>query len=55
VSVLDAINVAAGVLGFVSIGVLIWFAAQGDPEREAEERARLYFDAHGRWPDDPVS
>ena len=34
---LDVINVAAGVVGFISIGVLIWFAAQGDPEREAEE------------------
>ena len=54
-SVLDVINLAAGVLGFVAIGVLIWFAAQGDPERDAEEQARLFYDAHGRWPDDGVS
>ena len=54
-SVLDVINIVAGVLGVASIFVLIWFAAQGDPEREAEERARLFYDAHGRWPDDPVS
>ena len=53
--VLDVINIAAGVLGVLSIFGLIWFAAQGDPERDAEERARLYYDAHGRWPDDGVS
>jgi hypothetical protein len=23
----------------------------GDREREAEDRAREYFDRHGRWPD----
>jgi hypothetical protein len=55
VNVLDVINIAAGVVGFLSIAVLIWFAAQGDPEREAEERARLFYDVHGRWPDDGVS
>jgi hypothetical protein len=54
VSVLDVFNIAAGVVGFVAIGVLIWFAAKGDPEREAEERARLFYDVHGRWPDDQV-
>ena len=54
-NVLDVINLTGGVLGFVAIGVLIWFAAQGDPEREAEEQARLFYDLHGRWPDDPVS
>jgi hypothetical protein len=53
--VLDVINIAAGILGVLSIFVLIWFAAQGDPERVAEENARAFYDAHGRWPDDPVS
>jgi hypothetical protein len=55
VNVLDVINIAAGVVGFASIAGLIWFAAQGDPEREAEERARLFYDVHGHWPDEPVS
>ena len=54
-NVLDVINIAAGVLGFVSIFWLVWIAAQGDPERDAEERARLFYDAHGYWPDDGVS
>ena len=53
--VLDVINIAAGIVGVLSIVALVWFAAQGDPEREAEERARLYYDVHGRWPDEPVS
>jgi hypothetical protein len=55
VNVLDIINIVGGILGFASIGVLIWIAAQGDPEREIEERARLYYDVHGHWPDERVS
>ncbi len=51
-SVLDAINLVAALLGFAAIGVLIWYASRGDPERDAEEAARAYYDAHGRWPDD---
>ena len=44
--------------GIVSAGIAIFFinwlfrtGAAGDHEREAEERAREYFDLHGRWPD----
>ena len=44
--------------GIVSAGLAIYFinwlfrtGAAGDEEREAEDRAREYFDAHGRWPD----
>ena len=51
-SLLDAINLGGAILGFAAIGVLIWFASRGDPEREAEEAARLYFDTYGRWPDE---
>ena len=54
-SALDAINLGGAILGFIAIGVLIWFASRGDPEREAEEAARLYFDTHGRWPDEPAA
>jgi len=25
---------------------------KGDEERDAEEAARVYFDEHGRWPDE---
>ncbi|HEX4438124.1 MAG TPA: hypothetical protein VH061_15160 [Solirubrobacteraceae bacterium] len=44
--------------GIVSAGLAIFFinwlfrtGAAGDEEREAEDRAREYFDLHGRWPD----
>jgi hypothetical protein len=44
--------------GIVSAGLAIYFinwlfrtGAAGDEEREAEDRAREYFDIHGRWPD----
>jgi len=52
VSLLDAINLGGALLGFAAVGALIWYASRGDPEREAEEAARSYYDAHGRWPDD---
>jgi hypothetical protein len=53
--VLDVINIAAGVVGVLGIVVLVWYALQGDPEREAEEQARQFFDVHGRWPDEPAA
>ena len=44
--------------GIVSAGLAIYLVnwlfragAAGDRERAAEERAREYFDQHGRWPD----
>ena len=44
--------------GIVSAGIAVYFlnwlfrtGAAGDREREAEERAREYFDRHGHWPD----
>ncbi len=52
-------NSLEGGAGLVSAGLAIWFVnwlfrigAEGDAEREAEERAREYFDRHGRWPDE---
>ena len=46
------ISLVAGAGGFAAIGGLVWVAMRGDPEREAEERARLYYDRYGRWPED---
>jgi hypothetical protein len=47
-----------GGAGIVSAGLAIYLinwlfrtGAAGDREREAEDAARDYFDAHGRWPD----
>jgi hypothetical protein len=31
---------------------LLYAAKAGNGDREAEEAARVYFDTHGRWPDD---
>ena len=39
----------------LSILLLNWlfrYGAKGDRERDAEQAAREYFSAHGRWPDD---
>ncbi len=51
-----------GGAGLVSAGLAIWFVnwlfrigAEGDAERDAEERAREYFDRHGYWPDERES
>jgi hypothetical protein len=47
-----------GGAGLVSAGLAIWLVnwlyrigARGDAERDAEDRAREYFDRHGRWPE----
>jgi hypothetical protein len=52
VNVVDAANIVAAAGGLGAIGALVWIAARPDTEREAEEAARAYYDAHGRWPDD---
>ena len=41
-----------GGLSVLLINFLFRLGASGDLEREQEERAREYFDEHGRWPDD---
>ena len=44
--------VAAG----LSVWLLNWFfriGVRGDRERDAEDRARDFYDAHGHWPDEP--
>ena len=41
-----------GGLSVLMINWLFRLGVSGDREREAEERARRYFDEHGRWPDE---
>ena len=43
----------------VSAGLSVWLinllyrvGVKGDRERDDEDRARAYFDEHGRWPDE---
>jgi hypothetical protein len=47
-----------GGAGLVSAGLAIWLVnwlyrigSRGDAERDAEDRARDYFDRHGHWPE----
>jgi hypothetical protein len=53
----DEANLEGGA-GIVSAGLAIYFinwlfraGAAGELEREREDAARAYFDAHGHWPD----
>jgi hypothetical protein len=43
---------AGGGLSVLLINFLFRLGVSGDREREAEERARQYFDEHGVWPDE---
>jgi hypothetical protein len=43
------IGVAASIL---LLNVLYRVGVSGDRERDEEEAARVYFDEHGRWPDE---
>ena len=51
------VGIAAGALFFSAgsavllLNVLYRIGVEGDKERDKEERAREYFDRHGRWPD----
>jgi hypothetical protein len=55
------VGLAAGALFFSSasavllLNVLYRIGVEGDKERDTEERAREFFDKHGRWPDEPES
>ncbi len=54
----DDITAGAGV-SLVIAALIVWMvnwmyriSVQSNREREDEERAREYFDLHGRWPDE---
>jgi hypothetical protein len=55
------IGIAAGALFFSAasavllLNVLHRMGVEGDKERDREADARVYFDEHGRWPDEPES
>jgi hypothetical protein len=42
----------AVVLGFAMCGVVLYFMLSGRDDRDADEAAREFFDAHGHWPDE---
>jgi hypothetical protein len=45
-------NIVASVAGIAIIVGLVWLARSGHGDRDAEDAAREYFDAHGHWPDE---
>ena len=50
---LEGLAMGIGVAGSVLLlNVLYRVGVSGDRERDDEEAARVYFDEHGRWPDD---
>ena len=40
------------VSGFGMCAVVVYFLIEGRNDRQREEEAREYFDAHGHWPDE---
>ena len=45
-------SVIAVIGGLGMCFVVIYFLITGRNDREVEEQAREYFDAHGHWPDE---
>ena len=44
----------AVVAGFVMVGVVLYFLVTEGGDRERDEAARVFFDEHGHWPDEPA-
>jgi len=42
----------AVISGLGMCGVVVYFLITGRNDRQREEEAREYFDAHGHWPDE---
>jgi hypothetical protein len=42
----------AVVLSLAMCAVVVYFLISGRHDRDREEEAREYFDAHGHWPDE---
>ena len=50
---LEGFAMGIGVAGSILLlNVLYRIGVSGDRERDEEEAARVYFDQHGRWPDE---
>ncbi len=50
---LEGLAMGIGVAGSILLlNVLYRVGVSGDRERDEEEAARVYFDEHGRWPDE---
>ncbi len=50
---LEGLAMGIGVAGSVLLlNILYRVGVKGDLERDEEEAARVYYDEHGRWPDE---
>jgi len=53
ISGLEGFAMGIGVAGSILLlNILYRVGVSGDRERDEEEAARVYFDEHGRWPDE---
>jgi hypothetical protein len=50
----NAYSIFVMVAGVVGIAWIIWLMRNGDRDRHDEDRARLFFDEHGHWPDETL-
>jgi hypothetical protein len=48
----EAYAVIACALSVVMCAAVVYFLITGRHDRDREEEAREYFDAHGHWPDE---
>ena len=48
----QAYAIFACVAAFAMCAVVVYFLISGRSDRDREEEAREYFDAHGHWPDE---
>jgi hypothetical protein len=51
-----SVDLIWGIIGIVgsiaAVGALLWVAAKGHKDRDAEDEAREFYDRHGHWPDE---
>ena len=52
VSIVEAVNLVAAVIGLFAIAFLVVYVARPDRDRDAEDEARAFYDRHGHWPDE---
>ena len=46
-------SIIAALGGILVVGVVFYYWAAPDRERESEHEARQFYDEHGHWPDEP--
>ena len=47
----DAFSIITLVAGLIGIGIILWAVKTGEADRDSEDDARAFLEAHGHWPD----